>query len=119
MYWSLPIVTLLGAVSHLLALAETVIFAKIRIVSPSAKSVGSDDRFNCSHSLPPPPVGRFAVELFPLTPTVIVGGVTLSFTETVGAKVDTWDSVLDCARRPSRQSTTLFIKLAKDAEVEA
>ena len=35
------------------------------------------------------------------------------------SQVATRDSVLDCAREPSRQSTTLFIKLAKDAEFEA
>ena len=64
------------------------------IRSSSEKSVGRSLISSFSHPLPPA-AGRFAVASFPFTPTVIVGGETESFTETVGAKVDICDSVVD------------------------
>ena len=51
--------------------------------------------FNSSHIPVVAAVGRFVLADFPLIPTVIVGGLTSSFTETVGAKVDTCDAVVD------------------------
>ena len=52
------------------------------IRSSSEKSVGRSLISSFSHPLPPA-AGRFAVASFPFTPTVIVGGETESFTETV------------------------------------